>query len=378
MNRANYGRFSTALREIKNHPDLELVIVAGGGMLLERFGRAVNVVREDGFTVDEELYMNIEGETPQTMAQSVGVALVQLAPIISRHKPDIVVTIGDRYETLATAIAGAYMNVPVAHTQGGELTGTIDESVRHAVSKLAHIHLAVNDAARQRLLQMGENPEFVFTVGCPSIDLAAEADRSKERLAGISLSGIGQVNLEKPYLLVMQHPVTTEFGSGYEQMMETLEALKIVNMPTLMLWPNPDAGSDDISKAIRIFRERERTTFPIQFFKNIEPEDYTAILANATCAVGNSSSFLREGSFLGTPTVLVGNRQQHRDVAHNVVRAPHDRVKIADLVLQQIRHGVYEPDHMYGNGTAGKQIAEILATVTPPIQKKFFAYPSDI
>lgn len=370
INRANYGRAKTVLEAVKNHPNLDLTIVAGSGLLLERFGKAVNVIREDDFIVNEELYMNIEGEIPQTMAQSVGLGLIQLAPIFARTKPDVVVTIADRYEILATAIAATYMNLPLAHIQGGELTGTIDESVRHAVTKLSHYHFTSTEGSRERVIQMGENPDYVFNTGCPSIDLVKNSDISKTRLQSVKIGGLGKIDLSKPYILVMQHPVTTEFGNGFQQMNETLEAVKTINMPTLLLWPNPDAGSDDMSKAIRLFREKNKD-FPIQYFKNLEPEDYYTVLANSSCLIGNSSSFVREGSFLGTPVVMVGSRQNNREHSNNLSSVDYNKDQIAKTAINQIKHGKYKSDNLYGKGDAGTQIADLLATKNPPIQKVF-------
>lgn len=371
INRANYGRSKAVLEAIKNHPDLELMIIAGSSLLVERYGKAVNVIKEDGFTINEELFMSVEGEIPQTMAQSVGLGIIQLAPVFAKLKPDVVVTVADRYEILATAIAATYMNIPLAHIQGGELTGTIDESVRHAVTKLANLHFTSTEQSRDRVIQMGENPQFVFNTGCPSIDLVKQCNLSPTKLKKIKIGGLGKIDLTKPYIIVMQHPVTTEFGNGFTQMEETLKAVKSINMQTLLLWPNPDAGSDDLSKAIRLFRETNRD-FPIQYFKNIEPEDYYAVLANASCLIGNSSSFIREGSFLGAPTVLIGTRQNHREHGPNIIAVNHEHKQITQAVLKQIQHGKFESSNIYGSGDAGIQIAHLLATQNPPIQKEFY------
>lgn len=372
MNRANYARSQTILRAIEAHPQLELQIVAGSAMLLERFGRAVEIVRADGFLVTDELYMNLEGHHLEMMAESVGIGLLKLPSIFARLKPDLVLTIADRYETLATAIAATYMNIPLAHTQGGELSGTIDESVRHAITKLAHLHFPATKASRMRLLQMGENPKTVFWTGCPSIDLVAGTNTTPEGLSKVAISGVGDVHLNQPYVLVMQHPVTTEYSQAYEQMLETLRALKIINLPALVLWPNPDAGSDYISKAIRMFREQEQPAFPVMYFKNIEPEDYATVLTNAKCAIGNSSSFIREGAYLGTPAVIVGTRQQQREHGANARFVPHENLAIAEAAIEQIKHGRYPSETIFGDGTAGQQIADILARENPPIQKTFY------
>jgi len=371
VNRANYARSKTIMQSIVENPDLRLQTVVASGMLLERFGQAVNVVKRDGFKIDGEIYMSIEGENPLTMAQSVAVGLMQLAPVIKRLDPDVIVTIADRYETIATAIAGAYMNKIVAHVQGGELTGTIDESVRHAITKLSHLHFTSTEKSKERVVGMGENPKYVFNTGCPSIDLVCNSPLSREHLLKTKIGGLGKVDLSKEYIVVMQHPVTTEFGSGFDQMNETLKVVKKLKMPTLMLWPNPDAGSDEISKAIRLFREDD-PQFPVQFFKNIEPEDFVAVLNNASCLVGNSSSFIREGSYLGTPAVVIGSRQANREHASNVVFAKSDAKDIYKKAKKQIDHGRYRSSEIYGDGRSGEKIASLIAENSPPIQKVFF------
>ncbi len=373
INRANYGRIKTVLAAIRQHTDLELQIVAGSSLLLERHGRAADIIRRDGFTIDAEVYMAIEGETPLTMAKSVGLGIVEITNALHTLRPDIVLTIADRFETMATAIAASYMNIPVAHTQGGEVTGSIDESVRHAVTKLAHVHFPATQLSAERLVKMGEEPSSVFMTGCPSIDLVAgmNATFSEEDLRHLNTAGVGHTfNSAQPYLLMMQHPVTTEFGSGYKQIMESIEAVHATGIQALVLWPNIDAGSDDISKGLRVFREHHSEA-PIRFYKNFPPELYARVLANATVAIGNSSSFIREGSYLGTPAVLVGSRQFGREHGSNaILNVPHDRVAIGEAIRTQLQHGRYASDPIFGDGRAGARIAEHLARVEIRVQKR--------
>jgi UDP-hydrolysing UDP-N-acetyl-D-glucosamine 2-epimerase len=238
INRANYGRVKTVLEAIQKNPALELQVVAGSSMLLERHGRAVDVVRTDGFPVHAEVHMVVEGEIPLTMAKSVGLGIIELTNALHQLKPDIVLTIADRYETMATAIAASYMNIPLAHVQGGEVTGSIDESVRHAVTKLAHLHFPATTQSAERLVKMGEQPSSVHCTGCPSIDLLARLDRgfTSEEIQHLHYAGVGSgINVLKPYALLVQHPVTTEYGSGYQQILETVEAVNAVGMQTIAL-----------------------------------------------------------------------------------------------------------------------------------------------
>lgn len=367
--RANYGRIKSVLRAIQNHPDLELQLVVGASALLYRFGNAIDIIEKDGFKANAKVYMIIEGENPTTMAKSTGLAVVELATIFENLKPDIVLTVADRFETMATAIAASYMNIPLAHTQGGEITGSIDESVRHAITKLAHIHFPATEESAKRLEKLGEERNRIFWIGCPSIDAIADIDLSLRQLE-VARKGVGSaIDWSKPYLLVLQHPVTTEYGKGFEQVNETLKAVHQTKLQTIWLWPNVDAGSDDVSKGLRIFREREPDA-PIRFFRNFSVEEYGRILNNAFCVVGNSSSGLREGAFLGVPCVNIGTRQNGRERGQNVMDAHYNQQEIFDAIQKQLHHGRYPADHRFGKGDAGKQIAGVLATVEVSIQKK--------
>lgn len=368
--RANYARIKTALEAVRDHPELELQLVAGASLVLERFGNALEVLTMDGFAPDATIRFIIEGETPATMAKSTGLGLLELPTVFELLQPDVVVTVADRFETIATAVAASYMNIPVAHTQGGEVSGSIDESVRHAVTKLAHVHFPATELAKQRVIAMGEDPAWVFNVGCPSIDLVARTDLGLRRDVLEQFGGTGEpVDPEQPFLLVMQHPVTTEYGQGLDQINQTLEAVGELGMQTLVFWPNVDAGSEDVAKGIRIFRELGQA-HGFRFFRNLPPEMFVKLMAHCSCMVGNSSAALREGSFLGTPAVTVGSRQQGRERGLNLVEVEHDRAAIVDAIRDQLAHGPYERSSLFGDGTAGTKIADKLAEVRPSVQKK--------
>jgi UDP-hydrolysing UDP-N-acetyl-D-glucosamine 2-epimerase len=371
--RANYGSIKSVMRAIVAHPQLELQIVVGASALLDRFGSVVDIIERDGFVPNARVNMIVEGETPVTMAKSTGLGLLELPTLFELLKPDIIITVGDRFETMATAVASAYMNIPLAHTMGGEVTGTIDESIRHAITKLAHVHFPANRLAADRIIRLGEDPATVHVVGCPRMDLVAEVTTH----AGIEIDadwlereGVGgHLTIDEPFLLVSQHPVTTEYGHAEEQISETLLALRELAMPAIMLWPNVDAGSEDVSRGMRKFRERHRLDF-IRFYKNFPVETYLRLMKSAACLVGNSSSSIREGAFLGTPAVNIGSRQEGRERGANVVDVAHDRRAIAEAVRRQMAHGRYTPQHVYGDGTAGVQIADILAHSPLTVQKR--------
>jgi UDP-hydrolysing UDP-N-acetyl-D-glucosamine 2-epimerase len=369
--RANYGRIKSALVAIRNHPDLELQLVVGASALLSRYGSAVNVIRADGFEPVANVYFVVEGENPTTMAKSTGLGIVELTSVFENLRPHFVLTVADRHETLSTAVAATYMNIPLAHTQGGEVTGSIDESVRHAITKLAHIHFPATQEARERLIRMGEDPEMVFWTGCPAMDLVVQTDPRMTEDLFRKYRGVGpEFDLGGGFLLVIQHPVTTEYGCGREQVRETLEAIRELNKPTVWLWPNVDAGSDEVSAEIRRFREQNPCCPYLHFFKNFSPEDYVKVLANCRCIVGNSSSGIREGALLGTPCVNVGSRQQGRERGCNVIDVGYNRREILNAIRRQLDHGRYQPDYRFGDGHAGERIAQYLATVQPTLQKR--------
>jgi len=371
--RANYSSIKSVMHAVQDHPDLQLQVVAGASALLDRFGAVVETVEADGFIPDARVLMIIEGETPTTMAKSTGLGLLELPTVFDNLQPDVVVTVGDRFETMATAIAAAYMNIPLAHTMGGEISGTIDENIRHAVTKLSHIHFPANQDAAERIIRMGENPSVVHVVGCPRIDLVAEIADENNRLperAWLEYEGVGgQINLEEPFLLVSQHPVTTEYGDGEHQITETLMAIHELQMPTIMLWPNVDAGSEDVARGMRKFREHYEHDY-IRFYKNFSVETYVRLMKRCACKIGNSSASIREGPYLGMPAVNVGTRQIERERGANVIDVGYDRGQIVDAVKKQIQHGPYPSEPIYGDGHAGKRIADILAVADFNINKR--------
>ena len=340
--------------------------------LLERYGNAIQAIERDGFAIKARVYMVVEGENLVTSAKSTGLGLVELATVFDNLAPDAVVTIADRYETLANAVAASYMNIPVVHVQGGEVTGSIDEKVRHAVTKLSNLHLVSTKVAAERVLKLGEEPDTVVVTGCPSIDIAAEvaARPALDFDPFVKYGGVGpQTDLSKGYLVVMQHPVTTEYEESRQQVDETLYAVTAIGLPVLWFWPNVDAGSDGTSKGIRVFREREKPE-NLHLFRNMFPEDFLRVLVHSTAIVGNSSVAIRECSFLGVPAVNIGSRQLGRERGNNVIDVPHDRTAIAAAIGEHMRRGRPAADHLYGDGRAGERIADCLATAPLKIEKR--------
>jgi UDP-hydrolysing UDP-N-acetyl-D-glucosamine 2-epimerase len=369
VDRANYGRLKPVMQAIVERTELDLQVICSGTMVLERFQQPVDVVREDGFRVDGEVYMELEGSTPTTMAKSIGFGMVEFTSEFQRLKPDVVLIIGDRYEALAATIAAAYMNLCIIHVQGGEVSGSIDESARHAITKFAHFHFPSTKRSAEYLVRMGERPDTILGTGCPSSDIARVFDRTLDPAVINSRGGGATIDVKKPFLLVLFHPTTTEFGGESGQMEALLDALNRLQMQTVLLWPNIDAGSDHISKAIRVFRERRQPNW-LRTLTNLTPEKYLKVLSNAACAIGNSSSFVRDAGYFGTPVVLVGHRQEGRE--HDVHVAPADPIGdvIEAAARKHLAHGRYAPSTLYGDGHVAERIAAGLASLTPYVQKR--------
>lgn len=370
--RPSYSRIRSALTAIRDHPDLELQLLVAASALLDRYGNAIKVIESEGFRVDRKVYMVVEGENLVTSAKSTGFGLSEMATAFDDLQPDLVVTVADRFETMATAVAAAYMNLPLVHVQGGEVTGSIDEKVRHAITKLSDIHLVASDRAAERVIRMGERPDRVFVTGCPSIDVARQAIERPALDFDIfdRYGGVGaRLDLSNGYIVVLQHPVTTEFGEARRHVVETLHAVAESGMPALWFWPNVDAGSDETSKGIRAFREL-KSLDNVHFFKNFPPEDFIRLLHSSRCIVGNSSVAIRECAYLGVPAVNIGTRQAGRDRGANVVDVDYDRQAILGAIRRQASAGRLPADAIYGTGDAGRRIAEKIALAPLEIEKR--------
>ena len=363
--RPSYSRVKTALQAIKDHPMLDLQLVVAASALLDRYGSAVNFIEKDGFEITAKVFNVLEGENLTAAAKTTGIGILELSTVFDNIKPDIIVTIADRFETMATAISAAFMNIPLAHIQGGEVTGNIDEKVRHSITKLADYHFVSSESAKDRVIKLGEDPEFVFNTGCPSIDIAAiiNKDSALDFDPYKKYGGVGtKPDLSNGYIVVMQHPVTTEYANSRKHIDETLYAVKDLNIPFLWFWPNVDAGADGTSAGIRSFREKYHSSH-MHFFKNMEGEDFLRLLANAKCLIGNSSVGIRECAFLGVPVVNIGSRQNKRDRGSNIIDVNYQRDEIVKAIQKWILTGKAKPSNVYGGGNAGEQIGNLLATL---------------
>ncbi|MDC0983306.1 UDP-N-acetylglucosamine 2-epimerase [Amylibacter sp.] len=366
--RPSYSRVKTALQAIKDHPDLELQLVVMASALISRYGSAVDYIEKDGFTINSKIFSVLEGENLTSAAKTAGLGILELSTVFYNLKPDIVVTVADRFETISTAVTASFMNIPIAHIQGGEVTGNIDEKVRHAVTKLADYHFVASEGAAQRVIKMGESTDSVFNTGCPSIDLAVDLPaidfNPYEKYGGVG----NKPDLNKGYIVVMQHPVTNEQDESMMHIEETLHAIEILNEPVMWFWPNVDAGADGTSKGIRSFREKNGLP-NVHFFKNMEPQDFLKLLKNSSCLIGNSSVGIRECAYLGVPVINIGTRQNMRERGNNVLDVDYNRNAIVNGVKSLKNLSSIPSSDIYGSGLAGKKMATLLSEVSLKFHK---------
>lgn len=319
-------------------------LVVCGSALLERYGRVIDQIPAE--TITERVYAVLEGETAETMAAETGLLGTYLAATFARLKPGIVLTVADRHETLATAMAASYQGIRLAHLQGGERTGSIDDKVRDAVSMLADVHLPATDGAAKRLSGMGVRGTVTKT-GCPALDLCRTVPRFMHRKDGP--------------VVVMQHPVTDEAEASGAQMAATIEAVRRIKpYRTVWYWPGEDAGSAAMAKALRLWQRDGFDGLNVQVVRTKPPREFLTELASAAVLVGNSSAGIREASCLGTPVVNIGTRQQHRERASNVVDVAHDADAITEAIRGQFGRS-YPMSDLYGDGHAADRVARELA-----------------
>ena len=350
--------------------DLAVSLVVGGSHLLPDSGETVRDISKD-HKIDARVYTVVEGETPQTMSKSIGLGCIEFATVFDQFKPDVVMLHGDRFDIFPAAIAAAMSNIHIAHLQGGEVTGTIDESVRHSITKLAHLHFVSNQDAAIRVAKLGEDARVIFNVGCPSVDaLRSISYPSREAFAFTFRATYGGVvNLREPYVLLIQHPVTTEFGDASKHMERTIESIVDTGFPTVLIYPNIDAGSKQMASTLRRLAPLMQSSH-IDMFKHISTQHFFPLLKYTSCIVGNSSSGIREACYFGTPCVNIGSRQHNRTRGSNVQDVGYEARSIAAAIRAQVQHGPYPVEELYGHGHAAQKIAQTVAEYPlPPIQK---------
>ena len=372
-NRANYARVKSILKEFKSSSKFNLQLVMGASSLLEKYGDLEKIIKKDKFKITDKFYSIVEGGNNLTMAKSTALTLLEIVDVFEKIKPDLVFVVADRFENLSVAVAASYMNIPLAHLQGGEVTGSIDEKVRHAITKLSDIHFVSTKRSKDFVIKMGENKNSVHNTGCPSLDIINLKKLMK--IKSPELNFIKKKLIHKKYIVVVQHPVTNEIKETKNHINSTLKAVvnicKQMQVSAAWLWPNVDAGTDIISKKLRIFQNLNKDNEKIIFIKNLSPEDYLSLIQNTKCIVGNSSSGIREASYLGIPSVNIGSRQIYRETAKNVINTEHNYDKIYKAIKFQINKGKYKKSNLYGSGKAAKKIFKILKNIkTINVKKK--------
>lgn len=371
--RAYYGRSQRLIRLLHAHPEIELELMLGGSILLDKYSRHIaDDIEAGGFSITASLFNVIEGGNHVAMAKTACLTALEFTNGLHAIDPDIVVICGDRFEQLAIAMAAAYLNLTIAHIEGGDVSGSIDESVRHAITKLAHVHFVTNAEAERRVIAMGEDPRFVFNTGSLDVELAATAtaEITSARLNGY---GVGRdIDLDRPFLMVVQHPVTTERGNR-AHLEATLRAVAALDVQTIWFWPNPDAGTGEMAESLRHMREQHpELTARMRFITNVPADEFVALLRRTACLVGNSSAGIKECSYLGTPVVNIGLRQQGRLAAEHVVHVGYDTTEIRDAIARQMAHGRYPPSEIYYRPDTSARIVDVLTRVELYTQKRFY------
>lgn len=370
--RADYGLMQSVLKAIDEHPELELEIAAMGMHMMEEFGMTINEIKKDGFRI-HEIDVTYEKDSKKSMANFIGKTIQLLTDRVEEIDPDIILLLGDRGEMLAGAIVGAYLTIPVAHLHGGDITSTIDEVARHAITKLAHIHFPVTQESAKRIKKMGEDPLSIFVVGAPGLDTILNTELIERE----EISKKYNLDSSKPILLVVQHPVTVEIEDAADQMRETLEAISELKFQTILIYPNADAGG---RKMIDVIKEYEGFSF-ITTFKSIPHIEYLSIMKIANVIIGNSSSGIIESPSFDLPAINIGCRQQGRERAENVIDVQYNK----EQIISAIQKAVYDKDlrkqlinckNPYGSGNTGRKIADILSKIkiTNNILQKHLSY----
>lgn len=366
--RSEYDIMSSVFRAINEHPKLELELLVTGAHLSDSYGNTVNEIRKDGFFIADEIENLINGDRDASRVKGLAVQLQGIVQSVTRIRPDFLLVLGDREESMTTALAGAYMNIPVAHVGGGDrVVGNVDDQVRHAVTKLAHLHFVTNKESYDRVLSLGEQPFRVFNTGNPGLDRILQEPQLSDAVLSEWLGF--EVKEKDPLIILIQHVISTEISDAYFQMKQTLEAIKALGIKTILSYPNSDAGGQQMIRAIK---EYEGLDF-LYTAKNIPRTEFINIMRRASCMLGNSSAGILEAPLLKLPVVNTGNRQKGRMHAENVQFVPHDAAMICLAVKKALfdkkyRDFVVQCENPYGDGRSSQRIADILATI--PIDGK--------
>lgn len=369
LNRSEYSRIRSVMKALLAREDLETVVA----VLHSKYANNSILLENDGIPVHHRVHLSIDERSPYKTSTAVGEAAMKFAEVFNDIKPDILVILGDRYEALGVVVAAVYMNIFIVHIQGGEVTGTLDEHTRHALTKLSHLHFPATKFSAERLIKMGEPAEMVIPAGCPGTDMVLAAPKmsfEELRYEIYKLTKRRDVleRLEPGFFLVLQFPVATEVHEAEHQIDTTIAALERFNRPKLILTPTPDAGGDIVERKLRAYAERDPRAVIV---KHLPPELFVNAMRLSSVMIGNSSAGIRETGYFGTPTLNIGSRQEGRERSSNIMDVPHDTETIVEAIQKQVEHGPYPIEMIYGEGDTGTCIAEKVATIDfTKIQKR--------
>ena len=355
--RADFGLMLSTLRRLRATPGVEVTVFVTGMHLSAAYGDTVREVEASGLPIAASVPINIDERTPEAMANAIGQAVQGLTQALSVHRPDLLIVLGDRGEMLAGAIAALHLGIPIAHLHGGERSGTVDEPIRHAITKLSHVHLVASEESRDRVVRLGESPEQVHVVGAPSLDDIV----GRRPVARAALMRRLDLPSEARYALVLFHPVVQEAQQAGRQTRALVQALRdealAQGLHAVWLAPNADAGAAAIVEEMR-----RASADRLRCFTHLPREDYLDALEGAEVLLGNSSSGIIEAASFGTPVVNVGSRQRLRQRNANTIDCEADAPAIAAALRRALQNGRYARDNVYGDGRAGARIANLLAT----------------
>jgi len=368
--RADYSKFRPILKEIQKSKKLDYYLVVTGSHLLKEYGLTINEIKKDGFKISKKfsMYENIKDDSGAKMTLALSKAIFNLTKIIQKIKPNIILAGFDIGANLAAAIVGAHMNILVAHLEGGEISGTIDESIRHATTKFSHIHFVTHVEAKQRLIRMGENPKFIHNIGNPSLD----SIKIFKKIDLVKLEKEFSIDLTKPFFLILQHTVTSEINKIDSHFKKTIDAIKELNVQSIFINGNADAGSQKITNLIKKSKIKQYNSLTFEKFINL--------LSLCTALVGNSSSGIMEAPFLKIPSINIGTRQTGRLHTSSVIDVSNNKRDIKNalkkiLYDKNFKKNLRKTKSLYGNGTASKKLIKILENLDlekVPIQKRQF------
>jgi UDP-N-acetylglucosamine 2-epimerase (non-hydrolysing)/GDP/UDP-N,N'-diacetylbacillosamine 2-epimerase (hydrolysing) len=366
--RADYSKFRPILKEIEKSQKLDYYLIVTGSHLLSEYGDSIKEIQSDGFKITKKfhMYSKQKKDSAVEMVKAFGKCVIELSNIIEKLNPTIILSGFDIGSNLAVSIVGAHLNKIVAHVEGGEVTGTIDESIRHATTKFSHLHFTSNKEASKRLIKMGEKPKYVFTVGNPSLDNIQNMPKIHQSV----LEKEFEINLKKPFVIVIQHTVTTEAEHGGKYILQIIQAINELKIQAVMILGNTDFGSEKIVNEIKKSN--------LKYLSTISFTKYINLLKHASAIIGNSSSGIMEAPFLGIPTINIGSRQSGRLASKSVIHVEHNKKAIIQAIQKTLHDKkflkrVKQQKSQYGEGHASKKIISILENIdldTISIQKK--------